>query len=304
MRMLKKILLVSAAIFSAIGSFAQNITDVKINEVMLFNETNYIDSYGDRSAWIELVNTGYNTVNIAGCYLTNNIQNPTKYKIPTADPITKIPKQQFLVFFADGRSQHGTLHLNFRLDSINRFIALFASDGKTLLDSVTVPLMGVDKSFVRLPNGFGKWQVSELATPNSTNDLFESKVSPAEKFVKVDPFGVVMAITAMSVVFTALLVLYRLFSFTARMAQKPIKVKLRKSKTADTEEEVEVEVPGEVFAAISAALYFYENDKHDQESTILTIERVSRRYSPWSSKIYTLRQTPNRVVFYRKLNKG
>ncbi|MDD4418111.1 MAG: lamin tail domain-containing protein, partial [Bacteroides graminisolvens] len=30
----------------------------------------------------------------------------------------------------------------------------------------------------------------------------------------------------------------------------------------------------------------------DIEDTILTINRVKRNYSPWSSKIYTLRQTP------------
>jgi ABC-type cobalt transport system substrate-binding protein len=33
---------------------------------------------------------------------------------------------------------------------------------------------------------------------------------------------------------------------------------------------------------------------HDVEETILTISRVKRSYSPWSSKIYTLRETPHK----------
>ncbi len=35
---------------------------------------------------------------------------------------------------------------------------------------------------------------------------------------------------------------------------------------------------------------------HDVEETVLTITRVKRSYSPWSSKIYTLRETPPRKV--------
>lgn len=299
--------LILATLLVALGfvnANAQSVYDLRLNEVMLINKTNYIDSYGERSAWVEIVNTGYNSVNVAGCFLTNDISNPMKYRIPSADPITLIPQQQYLVFFADGKSVHGTLHLNFTLDSINRFVALIAPDGRTLIDSVTLPTIGTDKSFVRLPNGKGEWRISELATPNSTNELFETHVSTGERFLKFDPHGVIMAIIAMSVVFSALLVLYRLFKLTARLVQKPIRIKLRNSKGAKVEavEEGAEEVPGEVFAAISAALYFYETEKHDQESTVLTIERVSRRYSPWSSKLYGLQQTPNRIFVHRKWN--
>jgi len=305
MRRMKRLYLATVlVVLSFVSVNAQSVYDLRINEVMLFNKTNYIDSYGERSAWIELVNTGYNSINVAGCYLTNDISIPTKYRIPSADPITLIPQQQYLVFFANGKSVHGTLHLNFTLDSTNRFIALIAPDGRTLIDSVTLPIINTDKSYVRLPNGTGKWQVSELATPNSTNELFETHVTAGQKFVKFDPYGFIMAFIAMSVVFIALLLLYRLFKLTARLAQKPIRIQFRKPKQTKLEmvEEKVEEIPGDVFAAISAALYFYETEKHDQESTVLTIERVSRRYSPWSSKLYSLQQTPNRIVVHRKMN--
>ena len=54
------------------------------------------------------------------------------------------------------------------------------------------------------------------------------------------------------------------------------------------------QAPGEIFAAISMAMHEFQNDVHDVEDTILTITRVKRSYSPWSSKIYTLRETPHK----------
>ena len=41
---------------------------------------------------------------------------------------------------------------------------------------------------------------------------------------------------------------------------------------------------GEVFAAIAMALHEYQEDAHDIEDTILTINKVKRNYSPWSSR--------------------
>ncbi|NLE36230.1 MAG: OadG family protein [Bacteroidales bacterium] len=45
---------------------------------------------------------------------------------------------------------------------------------------------------------------------------------------------------------------------------------------------------GEVNAAIAMALYSYFNELHDIESGVITIKRVSRHYSPWSSKLYNM----------------
>jgi len=42
-------------------------------------------------------------------------------------------------------------------------------------------------------------------------------------------------------------------------------------------------------AAIAMALYLYFNEMHDEESDIITVKRVSKTYSPWSSKLYSMR---------------
>lgn len=52
------------------------------------------------------------------------------------------------------------------------------------------------------------------------------------------------------------------------------------------------EVTDEEAAAIALAIHMYKREMHDLESLTITLKKVSRIYSPWSSKIYTLRQNP------------
>ena len=54
------------------------------------------------------------------------------------------------------------------------------------------------------------------------------------------------------------------------------------------------DVSGETNAAIAAAIHLYNEELHDEENTVLTINRISRTYSPWSSKIHGLNTYFNR----------
>lgn len=289
-----------AGILASVNTInAQSINDLRINEVMLFNTTNYIDNYGQRGAWIEIMNMGYNSVNIANCYLTNDLNEPKKYQIPKGDPLSLIPLRQFVVFFADNKTEYGTLHLNFSLDSTHRFIALISPNGKTVIDSVTVPILELNQVYNRVPDGSDNWTIGKSTTPKATNNVGIAEVTAGERFLRFDPIGIIMAIIAMSVVFIALIVLYRIFKAIGKTNQKAAKRKVEKAERGK-EQVAEEEISGEVFAAISMALYLYETEKHDQESSIITIQRVSRLYSPWSSKIYGLRQIPSRTVSHQQ----
>jgi len=125
------------------------------------------------------------------------------------------------------------------------------------------------------------------------DSLAKSKIAEnSKKFLEIDPWGIGMTFVGMAVVFLSLLLLYMLFynitkalNYRIKLAQK------KKGKTAETKE-VQTELSGEVNAAISMALHLYMNELHDRESAILTISKVARTYSPWSSKIYGLRQYP------------
>jgi len=54
----------------------------------------------------------------------------------------------------------------------------------------------------------------------------------------------------------------------------------------------QVHMSDEVVAAITTALKLYKSELHDRESEMITINRMSRAYSPWNSKIHGLTQIP------------
>jgi len=59
----------------------------------------------------------------------------------------------------------------------------------------------------------------------------------------------------------------------------------KKSSTASIGKDIE-EIPSTDIVAIAMALHLYYDEVHDDESNVITIKRIERRYSPWSSKIY------------------
>ena len=130
------------------------------------------------------------------------------------------------------------------------------------------------------------------ATPNS-NNFVEGENPKIIALKENDPWGGMMTVTAMFVVFMALFSLFLAFKFTGKTAKWLTRRKAIESGRIVVED-ADHELSGEVLAAISAAIYEMEQDVHDIESTILTIDEVKRNYSPWSSKIYSLRQLPKK----------
>ena len=277
-----------------------------INEVLVDNQTNFQDDYGVHSGWIEIFNKAYSTADLAGCLLKVSSQpgDTVTYFIPKGDVLTSIKPRQHTLFWADGNPRRGTFHTNFVLSKTNaNWIGLYDS-GKKLLDQVVVPagILAANQSYARVGDASAEWEVKgasadKYVTPSTNNQTIESNPK-MDKFEQLDPVGIGMAISAMSVVFLGLILLYICFKLIGKAA---IKLRKRNAMIAhnitDKQEAKEKklgEAPGEVIAAISMALHEAQGADHDVEETILTISRVKRSYSPWSSKIYTLRETPHK----------
>jgi hypothetical protein len=129
----------------------------------------------------------------------------------------------------------------------------------------------------------------------STDPIVLTASKTAETFEKYDPWGGAMAIIAVSVVFCALILLfvsfkYIGFAFTTDWKRRAL---IKEGKIEEAQH-IENSSTGELNAAIGLALYMYTSELHDIESLNLTINKVSRNYSPWSSKIYGLRQIQNK----------
>ena len=281
---------------AAVGLMAQNATDLRLNEILVYNDSSAVDDFGMRTPWIEIFNSSYNTVNIGGCYLTDDLEIPTKYWIPTGDPVTNIPSRNYIVFWADNHPTRGIFHLNFTL-SEGKTIALFDANGKTLIDKIEIPFgQKPDITYGKKNTDSDEWVYLEKSTPGANND-YSKKKSAGENFVEFDPLGIGMTMIAMIVVFSALAILFVIYKNLGRFfINRGAAVK--KSLTSEVKtagEQPHVEMSGEVNAAIAMALHLYQSEMHDYENTVLTIQKVSRTYSPWSSKIYTLRKTPNKI---------
>ncbi|MDR0349889.1 MAG: OadG family protein [Tannerella sp.] len=290
--MIKKIgvILLFTLLFST-GVQAQRVTSMRINEILVINEDNFLDDYGKRNGWIELYNSSAGTVNIGGCFLTNDPNDPRKYPIPKGDVLTKIPPGQHIIFWADGMASRGTFHLNFKLDPTKEnYIELYDTDGKTLVDGIRVPAgQKPDISYGREIDGKDKWITFSKVTP-STNNLTLDSNEKIDNFKINDSWGLGMTITAMGVVFIGLILLYLCFKMVGKAAISASQRRAAKASGGALEDISAEPVSGEVYAAIFTALYEATEDVHDIENTVLTINKVARNYSPWSSKIYGLRE--------------
>lgn len=295
---------IAFVVSSCVSIYAQSPTSLRINEILVVNHENFQDDYGVHSAWIEIFNTSYGSVNIGGCYLTNDENNPTKYPIPKGDIQTIIKPRQHALFWADGKPSRGTFHVSFTLDpDKENYIALYDSNGKTLIDEVRIPAGQIaDHSWARLEDGHSQWvrkggDENSYVTP-STNNMTLDKNEKILRFKEHDASGFGMALTAMTVVFCGLLVLFLAFKFIGNTAIELGKRNAMKVHGITDKEEAKEQRfgnrSGEEFAAISMAMHEYMDDVHDIEDMIITINEVKRTYSPWSSKIYTLRETPRK----------
>ena len=104
--------------------------------------------------------------------------------------------------------------------------------------------------------------------------------------------GITVAIVGFLIVFASLSTLVVIFSRLPKIIN--MKFNRDKLKRKNIKEETITQddfiVEGNVTAAISLALHMYFNELHDEESNVVTIKKIKKAYSPWSSKIYSVNQ--------------
>lgn len=298
-------LLLMLGVCSSCGEKKSN-NKLVLNEVLITNESNFQDDYGLHSAWIEIFNRSYGSADLAGCYLKCSSQpgDTVSYFIPKGDVLTLVKPRQHSLFWADGEARRGTFHTNFTLNpETQNWIGLYDS-GRNLLDQITIPagVLQANQSYARISDAAEKWEVKDgsaekYVTPSTNNKTIDSNAK-MEKFEEHDSDGIGMSISAMSVVFCGLILLFIAFKIVGRVSVSLSKRNAMKAKGITDKQEAKEkklgEAPGEIFAAIAMAMHEMQSDVHDVEDTVLTITRVKRSYSPWSSKIYTLRETPQK----------
>lgn len=105
---------------------------VVLSEFMASNRTSLLDSDHNPSDWLELHNTGDAMVSLGGAYLTDDLENLTKWRLPAMT----IKAHGFLIVFCSGKNRciSGVeLHTNFRIGRGPGDLALVATDGRRIV---------------------------------------------------------------------------------------------------------------------------------------------------------------------------
>lgn len=299
---LQRLLLLStiATLWASLPLSAQSVTAARINEVMIDNVDNYIDSYGKRSPWIEIYNSSAGSIDLAGCFLTDDPQNLKKYMIPKGDVLTAIKPRQSVVFFADEMPLRGTFHLNFTLaPNVSHYLALISNDGSTIIDEVEVPAaIPANNSYARIDDGVRTavaaeaWHITQHTTPGSKN-VVKDKNEKIDRLQEADPNGFVMTVTAMLVVFLGLLILFLAYKLVGIVAMR-IEARQESLRNRPHQEPTVATSTTEdplVAVAISLALTSELEMGGGEAPGRLTIRPRTLPYTPWSDKTQMMRPT-------------
>lgn len=95
------------------------------------------------------------------------------------------------------------------------------------------------------------------------------------------------------IVMIALSFLWLIYAMIPKLLNQYTKWELKRQGKKECAESDTLGLSADELAAISSALYMYLSELHDYESGMITIKKVSRTYSPWSSKIYSMNKYNN-----------
>jgi len=172
---------------------------IRINEWMADNAGARPDpSDGQFEDWLELHNPSDATIDLSGCYLTDNLNDPTRWQIPAG---TWIGPGGFRVVWADGEPEQnhpgGDLHADFKLSAAGEAIGLFDPDGRAI-DTVQFGRQSEDVSQGRWPDASPRLVWMEAFTPGQSNRYLATEQPFRIRESRGEPDG------ALSVTFDAL----------------------------------------------------------------------------------------------------
>ena len=151
---------------------------ILINEFLALNGSCCTDAGGDNDDYIELYNYGNSEVNIAGLYITDDIDDQQSYyQIPYGDNATIIQPSNYLLLWADKEPEQGVLHVDIKLNGDGEQIGLFMQNRETLIDGITFDNQDTDISYGRYPDGSEDWGFMNPTPDASNSETLELKES-------------------------------------------------------------------------------------------------------------------------------
>ncbi len=161
--------LITAIIILLFSEKTKSEESIVINEVCSRNGTLPIDVAHLGEDYIELYNTTEKSISLEGWWLSDDLENPKKHKLPNIE----IAPKDFIVFFADGKGLTEQT-LNFKISSSGEKILLSDSDGN-IVDQVAVPELRMDEAYAREKDGKAEWTVLQASVGKSNSEALSVK---------------------------------------------------------------------------------------------------------------------------------
>lgn len=148
------------------------IAGVSINEFEASNHNTAMSPSGEFSDWVELYNSTSAAINVGGLYLTDDLENPFKARIPITSPLlTTIPPKGYLLIWADGKTSANAVHVDFGISASGGYLALNqkTAQGANRVCELLYPQQIADISYGLIPNGGSSYKKLLKPTPGTAN---------------------------------------------------------------------------------------------------------------------------------------
>lgn len=301
--------LLSMFVMATLPSWSQGARSIRITEVMTDNRTSIIDEYGKHKPWVEISNSSFTTYNVRGMFLTTDRSvldpkmSPEQRRqlmspLPNNEARTALAGKKSLIVHdcswtrsSDGNAhaEAGPFQLGLGIKAGKAiWVALYDGNAVDLIDSVSVPALEADQSF-ELGKDFKTWAtaVGKDVTPGYLS--LATGLSKPQILKKTDPHGIGISVLSMGIVFSCLALLFIFFWIFGAYMQRKQRMAAAVAPTshdgdhvpesqpaADTAQETDQSV---YMAVISLALRSYLEDKHDNDSGIITIKPKTTRWN-------------------------
>lgn len=126
------------------------------------------DEPGIYEDWIEIRNPNNSDIDMGGMYLTDDLGNPTKWRIPDG---VMVAANGYLLFWADNDEVQGLTHTNFKLDRLGEEIGLFDKDASAnaAVDKLAYDEQTNNMSYGRTSGCGAEWKTYDVPTPGQEN---------------------------------------------------------------------------------------------------------------------------------------
>lgn len=161
---------------------------VKINEVSAANSVS-VDDYYKKSDWLELYNTTDQDIDLTGYYLSDNVDNPTKYCIEASslDGANILPAHGHRIVWCTKQQRKGReIHANFKLGNDDDAYVILSSPDQSWGDTLTYRIMNGDESCGRYPDGTENVFLMQLPTISASNRVTMYAESYEQSIVNPD----------------------------------------------------------------------------------------------------------------------